>query len=333
MIKNITLLTNTVRHLFICIACSALTSKAADYYPKVLLQMDPKYTHHVLLVEKSTHKLYLYGQKDGTPILMNEYQMATGKNTGDKSVEGDNKTPEGIYQLYQFHSASDLLKQYGSYGKIYGSGAFVLNYPNVLDRRAGKTGGGIWLHSTDDESRISKGLDSKGCVVVGNNDLKEISRYIDLETKTTIVVTDSIEFWSDATWKKAKDKLASTVDAWVTSWKMQKLDQYLSFYDKSDFKDEQGKNYKAWADHKERVFKSTKDLDVKALQVSLFRHGPYALVSFEQYYNSNLIKDSGRKYLVFKEDKEYNWKIVYEGWESIKQVSDIAFTPNLRFIR
>ncbi len=49
-----------------------------------------------------------------------------------------------------------------------------MNYPNPIDQRLKKTGGGIWLHSTNDETRIEKGLDSRGCVVAANNDLKEI---------------------------------------------------------------------------------------------------------------------------------------------------------------
>lgn len=311
-----------------------LNAFAQSYLPQNILKMDDKYTHHAIVVEKSTHKLFLYASSNGgTPRLVSTYQIATGKNTGDKYIEGDEKTPEGFYQLIKFFPADHLLKTYGNYGKIYGSGAFVINYPNMVDHRNGKTGGGIWLHSTDDETRISKGLDSRGCVVVSNNDLKEISRYIDLDTKTPIIITDSISFWSEATWQKNKEQITSALNQWFSAWNKTDLRDYLSFYHRSEFKDESGKNYAVWADHKDRVFKTAKGTLIKMEFPSVFLHNDYAYISFEQNYTSSLVRDTGRKIMIWKKDQEYNWKIVFEGWESIGAISELAFTPSQRFFR
>lgn len=307
---------------------------AQNFIPQNIIKMDEKYTHHVIVVEKSTHKLYLYATSaGGLPRLVSTYQIATGKNTGNKLIEGDEKTPEGFYQLIKFFPADQLLKTYGDYGKIYGSGAFVLNYPNLVDRIDNKTGGGIWLHSTDDETRISKGLDSRGCVVVSNSDLKEISRYIDLDTKTPIIITDSIAYWSEATWQKNKDHINNSLNQWFLAWNKTDLKQYLSFYHKSEFKDEKGKNYSAWADHKERVFKTAKATTIKMEYPSIFIHNEYAYIGFEQNYTSSLVRDTGRKVMIWKKDQDYDWKIIYEGWESIDSISELAFTPSQRFFR
>ena len=70
-----------------------------------------------------------------------------------------------------------------------------MNYPNIIDKRSGKTGGGIWLHSTNDETRIEKGLDSRGCIVTTNKELIEISNFIELN-KTPIIVVENINFYS-----------------------------------------------------------------------------------------------------------------------------------------
>jgi len=306
---------------------------AQNFLPTNILLMDEKFSHHVIVVEKSTHKLFLYANTNGVPRLVSSFQIATGKNSGDKKSEGDQKTPEGYYQLTQFHPAEYLLKTYGDLGKIYGAGAFVLNYPNRIDRQNGKTGGGIWLHSTDDESRISKGLDSRGCVVVSDASLKEISRYIDLDVKTPIIVTETINYWSDATWTKNRDELLLALNSWLANWDQTKASNYLSFYDNNLFRDESGKNYRAWAEHKTRVFSIAKDTNVKMEYPSLMLHDDYAFVHFQQTYSSSLVRDTGKKVMIWKKDADYNWKIIYEGFESISKSGQLAFTPSQRYFR
>ena len=172
--------------------------------------MDDKFSHHVILVEKATHKLHLYENSGTSPKLIKTYQTATGKFKGDKLINGDHKTPEGIYTIYEFLSKQELLRRHGSYAEIYGSGAFPMNYPNLIDERVGKTGGGIWLHSTDDDNRISKGLDSKGCVVLQNADLKDISQYIEVE-HTPIVVVQDVLYLSKITWERNRKDINDAV--------------------------------------------------------------------------------------------------------------------------
>lgn len=322
-----------LRFLLSLVIAYSYNLKAQNYLAKSIVLLDDKFAHHAIVVEKSSHRLFLYANNAGMPRLVTSFQIATGKNTGDKLVEGDEKTPEGFYQLNKFFPSEQLIKTYGDYGKIYGSGAFVLNYPNIVDRLYGKTGGGIWLHSTDDETRISKGLDSRGCVVLSNKDLKEISRYIDLDTKTPIIIEDSITYWSEATWKKNKDQIYQSLQSWFSGWNQTQLKNYLSFYHKTEFKDQKGMNYTSWADHKDRVFKTAKDTNIKMEYPSIFFHGEHAYISFQQNYTSSLVRDTGRKIMIWKKDAEYNWKIVYEGWESIDAVSQLAFTPSQRFFR
>ncbi len=306
---------------------------AQGYLPKSIMMMDDKFTHHAIIVEKSSHRLFLYANNKGTPRLVTSFLIATGKNTGDKLIEGDEKTPEGFYQLSKFFAADQLIKTYGDYGKIYGSGAFVLNYPNIVDRLNGKTGGGIWMHSTDDESRISKGLDSRGCVVLGDKDLKEISRYIDLDTKTPIIIEDSITYWNDSTWAKNREQVNLALQAWFSGWNKTNIKAYLSFYHPREFRDQKGMNYSTWADHKDRVFKTAKDTSIKMDYPSIFLHNNLAYISFQQNYTSSLVRDTGRKVMIWKKDDDYNWKIIYEGWESIAAISQLAFTPSQRFFR
>lgn len=326
-------LTNAIRLVLLLTIFLKQSAWSQNFLPKSIIMMDDKFTHHAIVVEKSSHRLFLYANNNGAPRLVTSFQIATGKNTGDKLIEGDEKTPEGFYQLNKFFPSEQLIKTYGEYGKIYGSGAFVLNYPNIVDRNLGKTGGGIWLHSTDDETRISKGLDSRGCVVLGNKDLKEIARYIDLDTKTPIIIEDSITFWSDATWQKNKEQINQALQSWFTAWNKTNIKNYLSFYHRQEFKDQKGITYGSWADHKDRVFKTAKDTLIKMEYPSIFLHNNYAYISFQQNYTSSLVRDTGKKVMIWKKDTDYNWKIVYEGWESIASISQLAFTPSQRFFR
>ena len=230
------------------------TAVAQDYLPSAIYQMDSKFGHHVLVVEKSTHTLHLYGNENQIPKLVKSYKIATGKKTGNKAIQGDKKTPEGIYHFRRFHSGTELVNKYGEAGLIYGAGAFTMNYPNEIDRRKNKTGGGIWLHSTDDDSRVSKGLDSKGCVVAVDADLKDISQYIDLGN-TSIVVTQNIHYLKKSTWMKNKEKITKTVVDWATAWKNKDFNKYIDQYSRTDFIHPYKGSFKPFRFYKKAIFK------------------------------------------------------------------------------
>jgi murein L,D-transpeptidase YafK len=228
-------------------------SKKMDFLPANLLLLDDKFTHHVMVVEKSTHKLFLYQNINGTPRLVKTYDIATGKRKGNKLVQGDKKTPEGIYSFQEFFSDNQLFDKYGDYAKIYGAGAFTMNYPNVMDARQRKTGGGIWLHSTDDDARVDKGLDSRGCVVVKDLDLKDISQYIDLK-HTSIVIVQEMDFVRKESWQTLKTELLDTVHKWSTAWQTKNFDQYINSYSKTDFFNSKRGGWDAYRQYKKAVF-------------------------------------------------------------------------------
>lgn len=80
-----------------------------------LIQLDPLFTNYVLLVEKKNLKIHIYKNNHGTPERVASFPIATGKVPGDKFIEGDKKTPEGVYQLYRFYNANELIQMYGDY--------------------------------------------------------------------------------------------------------------------------------------------------------------------------------------------------------------------------
>lgn len=316
---------------FIALTFLVSYSFAETFFPSNILMMDDKFAHHVILVEKSTHKLHIYENAQSIPKLVKTYSMATGKFKGDKSVNGDHKTPEGIYTFNEFLSKEELLRRHGKYAEIYGSGAFPMNYPNLIDSRLGKTGGGIWLHSTDNDNRISKGLDSRGCVVVQNQDLKDISEFIEIDN-TPIIVVQDIMFWSETTWQRNRKDLSEAVSKWSNAWSNKDFDTYIKSYDEKLFHDNSKGSYSSYKTYKKSVFSRPDKPTIKFDFISIMANEDYAVVTLQQDYRSAVINDVGRKTLYMKKDLNYDWKIVGELWSKIEE-KPVAFTPSKRFFK
>jgi murein L,D-transpeptidase YafK len=306
--------------------------QAQEYMPVPIVQMDAVFGHHVLVVEKSTHTLIIYENNQGLPREVKRYKVASGKFRGDKFKEGDHKTPEGIYTLKEFFPDSDLLNKHGEMAKMYGIGAFTTNYPNFMDQRAGKSGSGIWLHSTDDDSRIDKALDSRGCVVVNDINLKDISKYLDLP-HTPIVIVEELKFRPREAWEKSAKEINDTVQAWISAWQEKDFLNYINFYHPHDFHDKTRGGYQSFKAYKQAVFSRPDKPTIKFDYISILNFDDYAVATMKQDYQSEVINDVGKKTLYLKKDQNYNWRIVGELWEKYTDKNNIAFSPSQRFFQ
>ncbi len=314
------------------LSASVLANESVDkHYPAPLIYLDSALTHHVLVAEKSTHKLYLYQNNNSYPKLVKTYDMVTGKKAGNKIFEGDHRTPEGIYFLNSFITNDELLRRYGDYGKIYGVGAFVLDYPNPIDRNNNKSGGGIWLHSTNDETRIEKGLDSRGCFVVKNNDLKEISTFIEL-SKTQIISVHELSYLQEDNWLNNRIEIKTVIDNWLESWRAEDIDTYISYYHNKEFTSRKGK-VSSYKTYKRAVFSAPGAPQIDITNLSILKAKNYAVATFIQNYKSNTIQDTGLKTVYLKRDDYYNWKIVSETWRKVQNPETYLsqFNPSMRF--
>lgn len=323
--------------LFLALFHLKATAQETRFMPAPILELGHTYGHHVLVAEKSTHKLHLFTNRGGFPKLLKTFEVATGKKAGDKIFQGDHRTPEGVYQFTQFLNHQDLVERHGvEKGSIYGVGAFVMNYPNPIDLLNGKTGGGIWLHSTNDEPRIDKGLDSRGCIVSTNADLIELSQYLELH-KSHIIVVQDLKFLTQDSWQKKRQKLQTTLDSWLESWSQLETEEYLSHYDPDFFYDPVRGDFEAFKTHKTNVFRNIQKPEIELTDLSLYNSGNYAVATFVQSYKSNNLEDQGKKTLYLKKNAYYQWRIVAEVWsksgvpDSAMDNDPVAFTPKLRF--
>lgn len=286
-----------------------------DEIPENLIQLDENYSNKVLLVEKATHRMFLYQLKDGEVSLEKTYSIASGKTTGNKLQSGDKKTPEGVYFLQEFFSKETLDKNFGDAAKIYGVGAFTLDYPSVFDKLAKKSGNGIWLHSTDDDTRVSKGRDSRGCVVATQADFLDVSRHIRLQ-RTPIIITQYVSFLSPKAQLHNKRKLKNFFISWSDAWKNKNFEEYISSYSPSHFKSSKG-NFKTYRRYKRYIFAKDDTPEINFSDISILKYQNQAIISATQHYKSASINDSGRKKLYLQLDDQYRWKIISETWEPL----------------
>lgn len=71
--------------------------------PRALLHLDSS-IGSAILVDKSSHRLYLYrwDENSARPHLERDFYVSTGKLAGNKQISGDLKTPEGVYFITRF---------------------------------------------------------------------------------------------------------------------------------------------------------------------------------------------------------------------------------------
>jgi len=245
-------------------------------------------------------------QPDGGLRLDQEIPVSIGKNGYGKILEGDQKTPVGVYRLTSFLSDNMLDDEYGL-------GAFPLNYPNVLDRQHGWTGSGIWLHGLPKKVDTRPLWDSDGCVVIDNDSLKAMHDYITTGL-THMVLSDQPISWVPARENARRgESLLETFEAWRQAWEAKDNKSYLGFYadDFSDF----NRNKAQWSEYKGRVNNSKRWIEVSASKVSLFadlKNPELVTVRYYQDYKSNNYRWSGWKEQQWRESDD-GWQIVYEG--------------------
>ena len=104
----------------------------------------PQQEPTLLLVDSASYKMRLYqtGKQQG------EYDISLGQGKGQKRVQGDNRTPSGMYFVIQKHRGQFD----GSYGQYYGGHWIKVNYPNKYDAAWGKANG---LITAQQEASIS----------------------------------------------------------------------------------------------------------------------------------------------------------------------------------
>ncbi|VAX23220.1 hypothetical protein MNBD_NITROSPINAE02-1955 [hydrothermal vent metagenome] len=144
--------------------------------PEIDLSMPERVAPYVLVVDKSRGELLVLEENKDNFKIVKRYKTSLGSKRGDKLVRGDLRTPEGLYNIVSVKENRHLPPQYGPR-------AFVLNYPNKLDKKLGKTGDGIWIHGSGLGENIEA---TEGCVEVNDMNVVDLGKFADVGTQVYI---------------------------------------------------------------------------------------------------------------------------------------------------
>ena len=263
--------------MFLGAAFLPFTVTAQTQIPDCLLSYRFGPEQYIVIVQKSTQDLFIYSNYQAEPI--ETFKITSGKNHGAKLVEGDMKTPEGIYFSRSILSGAELPKT-----DDYGEKAFTLNYPNPIDRKEKRDGSGIWLHGAFDADKINAPNNSRGCIVMKNQDLINVSKYIFLN-QTPIFIYNKIKYDTIDRVAKKRDRLIHHLKEWKEQWQNKNIDGYIRYYDK-DFS-YNGMNLARFKAFKRRLNDNYRFIRVILSDINIYAFKNYFVATFNQLYISD----------------------------------------------
>ena len=314
IIKN----TDHPRLFWFLVACLSLTTfsiKADEVVPSfsplqpAAFIRVPESVPHVLISHLETGVLSLYArQSDGTLLLEKDMPVSIGKSGYGKQVEGDNKTPVGVYRITSHLKQPEL-------DDFYGHAAYPINYPNAWDKLNKRTGYGIWVHAEPvglfEKTRPLK--DSNGCVVLSNNDIDALNPFLSIGY-TPIVLTPSVTMTSVEEVHARKNELVNVLNQWISAWESLDSDRYLAFY-AEDFSNLKVR-LPAWKAYKKRVNGNKKFIQVNYSDLAIYAYPEQEdmiQMDFFQSYRSSNYQADGWKRLLWRKEEGGQRRIVYEG--------------------
>ncbi len=275
---------------------------AAGTVPSQFLALSQK-SKHAIAVDASRSRLYLFENTATGLNLVADYYISVGKAGTAKAAEGDQRTPLGVYYI-----TSNLDPK--SLKDFYGSGALPISYPNMLDSKRGKTGGGIWLHGTPPNqfSRAPQATD--GCVVLANPDLQHIIRTVEVRT-TPVVIATQLQWVAPQNARAESKPFEDALHGWRNAKTSGNLQQILTYYT-SDF-NSNGKTLTQWTPVLKTEIVQTQGRTIQLKDVSYLRWTDAAdtmVVTFGEVADGARVGWTKRQYWIRQENQ---WKIFFEG--------------------
>ena len=285
--------------------------------PFPLIKMNNKQETYILLVDKSLQELSVY-KYDVNYHKVKTYDCTTGSIRGNKQVNGDQKTPEGMYFFTKVWNEAKLIGHYGrSEAAQFGIRALEINYPNEFDRINNKNGYGIWLHATDKPERIKQPFDTKGCIVVRNTDMAEITQFITLE-KTPLIIVKELEYYAESNLYEEYQRVIDFLNTWRTSWEQRDFNTYESAYSPRFRCDK--KNLTQWLDYKKRILPEYDWVKITFSNMRIFKTDDYYYAEFRQTFQTESFGDVGTKQVYLLMNNGGNLEIITEQWKRAEQV-------------
>ncbi|MEW6671400.1 MAG: L,D-transpeptidase family protein [Thermodesulfobacteriota bacterium] len=261
--------------------------------PDVLISTGSEKSHeYAIIVEKSTQNLYLYAFGESNRVI---FRMAcsTGEVRGAKSRAGDKKTPEGVYFFIKEHLKKDL-------APIYGSRAFPMDYPNLMDQISERDGNSIWMHGTN---KPLKPRDSNGCIALNNQDIDKLAEYITLN-RTPIIVVDKLTYTPAQAALDLKKPIEDFLKQWEAALEHGTYHEYLTFYDEVYLPDISW--WPAWLKIKAKQESAASALQVDMKNIMMLKFKTVYVVLFDQVLktaDTELFAGTRKLFLAFRDNR------------------------------
>jgi len=270
--------------------------------PSQFLALSPR-NKHAIAVDASRSRLYLFENTPTGIKLVADYYISVGKSGIEKSVEGDLRTPLGVYFI-----TSNLDPK--SLRDFYGSGALPINYPNQLDVKRGKTGGGIWLHGTPPAQFSRAPLSTDGCVVLANPDLERIIRTVEVRS-TPVIIAHSLKWVAPQSLASDIKSFENVLQGWHSAKSSGDIAKLTAWYT-PDFTS-YGKTLAEWTPALQSELKQLGGRGIQLKDVSYLRWTDSAdtmVVTFGELVKGAKTGRTKRQYWVRQGSQ---WKIFFEG--------------------
>ncbi len=256
-----------------------------------------------LALSKKSKELYVLENEESFAVKK-VYSSIYGEIEGDKLVEGDLKTPEGVYFVtHKIPYALDFLE--------YGSGAYGLNYPNPVDRIKQKTGGGIWVHS---KGEPIAGQATRGCVAVDLDDFAEVAQYLPNGTAVVLANSFSPQNVNPNTSNSIEQKLIEETINWNKAW-ASRSKEFFNFYDQDKYTIAQRQSFRAFRAQKESLFSRLPWIEILHGNIYVLEGTDYWVTYFDQLYSAPNLTSEGIRRLYWQKDNQGEYKVVGMEWQ------------------
>lgn len=279
----------------------------SDLVPDSLIRLD-RAQENVIWVEMAKGLLHLMipNPDSGQWQIGFSRPISIGKAGFGKQIEGDNRTPVGLYRVTSFLPDEQL-------SDYYGHGAFPIDYPNTFDRLKNRTGYGIWLHGLPKGIEQRPLLDSEGCVVIDNTAFDWLKEYLK-EGQTRVFLGDQISWTSPTQLEMQRRELETAIEGWRTAWISKNNEAYLSYY--AENFTSLNRNLAQWVEYKTRInnAKDWIEVDISNLNILAYPgETDLIVIEYDQTYRSSNYNDAGKKQLFWRRQVDGSWKIIFEG--------------------
>ncbi|MEM7196543.1 MAG: L,D-transpeptidase family protein [Pseudomonadota bacterium] len=272
------------------------------------LVLSPENHEFILVVDASLSRLFIFENRQSTYELVSDYYVTVGKAGMGKELEGDLRTPIGVYFVTSYIPGETLPPRYGP-------GAFPIDYPNIIDKRHKRTGYGIWLHGTEPENHNRVPLASDGCVSLSNEEFLEIAQYVDTDGTTPVLISTGFEWVEPTNLPQERQQFLDVINRWESDWESLNTDTYLSHYSRKEFKSDDF-DFDEWVERKTRVNSRKSFIDIELSNIGIYTYPGEKdtfVATFNQKYSSDNYEGEGFKKQFWRRDNDGRWKIIYEG--------------------